>query len=270
MFTIFGGSGLVGTALRARLDALGHEVFAPSRADRCKGMDLGHAIYCIGDDRVDQAPFAVIDTHVSILADILQNCRFASFLYLSTVRVYLDGNDTRETAAVRADPLEASQLYNLSKLAGEALCLAMKQPTVRVARLSNVTDVNPRSHLFLPTLIRHAIERGEIDLYLAPDSSKDYILLDDVVDLVLLISETGSGRLYNVASGWNISAGEIVSVVQQCTGCKANWHGDQPRIVFTPIDITRIRDEFGFRPRPVIDQIPSIIARTRRALEQAA
>jgi nucleoside-diphosphate-sugar epimerase len=270
MFTIFGATGLVGTALRVRLAGLGHKVFAPGRADRCNGMELGHVIFCIGDDRVDRAPFAVIDTHVSILADILQHCRFESFLYLSTVRVYMDGQDTRETATVTIDPLEPSQLYNLSKLTGEALCLAMKQHSVRVARVSNVTDVNPRSHLFLPTLIRHALEKGEINLYLAPESAKDYILLDDVVDLVMLISRGGSQRLYNVASGRNISAGEIVSAVQRHTGCKANWHKGQPRIAFTPIDIDRVRHEFGFRPRPVIDQIPSIIDKTRHALEYAA
>jgi cephalosporin hydroxylase len=51
------------------------------------------------------------------------------------------------------------------------------------------------------------------------DSAKDYVSVDDVVDLVLRIAREGRQRVYNVASSANVTHGEIVDCLQATTGC---------------------------------------------------
>lgn len=269
MFSVFGSTGLIGTALCAALRSAGETVFAPGRSLQDLKGNLGHVIYCIGDDRFDVAPFMVVDTHVSMLSSLLQRCDYESFLYLSTTRIYMDGPRTDEAAPVSIDLSKPSYLFNLSKLTGEALCLALKNEKVRVARLSNVTGVNPHSHLFLPTVIRNALEERPVELDLTPDSAKDYILLEDAVEAIVKIARAGAHRIYNVASGRNTTAGEIVKILQRETECEARWSDNPVRTVFTPIDIALIGREFGFSPTSVSDCLPDIIEATRRALRPA-
>lgn len=98
-------------------------------------------------------------------------------------------------------PQDPSDLYNLSKLMGESLCLTGGRTGVRVARLSNVVGGEDRdSGNFVPSLVREA-RGGHIVLQTAPDSVKDYIHIDDVAELLPRIATQGRERLYNVASG---------------------------------------------------------------------
>jgi nucleoside-diphosphate-sugar epimerase len=267
VFTVFGATGQIGRSLVARLRERGEHVYAPARhTDEFFNRPLGRIIYCIGNDRYGSEPLAVVETHVSILCDILERCDYESFLYLSTTRVYMASHDTNEQADIRVNPLEPSHLYNLTKLTGESICLSIPNERVRIVRLSNVTGINPNSHYFLPSLVRDALTLGEINLYLRPNSAKDYIRIEDVGDLIIKIDKSGTQRLYNVASGANISAHQIVEILQRETGCEVHWHQMASSPMFSPIDITRIRNEFGFRPKSVLDHIPEIIRETRRVL----
>lgn len=159
MFTVFGGSGFIGRNLVRRLRNRGAEVRVPSRAAMpAAGEDLGHVIFAIGltaDFRT--RPFDTIEAHVSLAAKLLRENGFSSFLYLSSTRVYAGSEDTREEARLSASPLDPSDLYNLSKLTGEAICLASGREKVRVARLSNVVGPGEaKSDTFLGALCREA------------------------------------------------------------------------------------------------------------------
>jgi nucleoside-diphosphate-sugar epimerase len=270
MFTVLGSTGQIGSALVARLRKQGNKVYAPARhSNEIYDRQLGDVIYCIGNDRYDSESLAVVETHVSILCDILNRCNYNSFVYLSTTRVYGASGNTHEQAVISVNPLDPSHLYNLTKLTGESICLSIADERVRIVRLSNVTGVNPQSHYFLPTLMRDALTLGKIDLYLSPASQKDYILIDDAVDLIIKINGFGKERLYNIAAGINISANQIVEVLQRETGCRARWQKTAPNIIFSPIDITRIRSEFEFHPKSVLDHLPDIIRQAREVLANA-
>ena len=73
-----------------------------------------------------------------LVARCLANLQFASFLLLSSTRVYARADTAQEDVAISLRSADPSDLYNLTKLAGEALCLACPRPEIRVARLSNV------------------------------------------------------------------------------------------------------------------------------------
>lgn len=256
-FTILGGHGNIGQRLRAYIEGRGYEVWIPTRGDEAVFQrNLGHVIYAIGvtaDFRT--RPFETMDAHVCVLANVLSRARFESLLYLSSTRVYSGNEAVDEMSPLSVQPADPSDLYNLSKLAGESLCLQSGRDKVRVARLSNVVGADDQeSANFLPSLTREA-RNGLIRLRSDMRSAKDYVHIDDVVPLLTQIALTARDRIYNVASGKNITHEEWVRELQRTHRCSVEVETNAPVLRFPPIAIRRVVDEFGFSPRDVLRTI---------------
>jgi nucleoside-diphosphate-sugar epimerase len=256
-FTIFGAAGFIGSHLSASLERAGHDVASIGRNDfPTAGRSLGHVIYCIGltaDFR--ERPVATVDAHVCVLADVLASYRFESFLYLSSARVYAGTNDTREDAALLVRPELPDHIYNLSKLTGEALCLAQAEPSVRVARISNVVGRADPAVNFLPSLLAEARREGKVVVRTSKQSSKDYIDIRDVCAVLERIALGGKSRLYNVASGVNTSNETIAAAIARGCAAHVEFAGGAPTNQFPPIDISRIRNEFMFCAIPFAQSV---------------
>ena len=269
-FTLLGGEGFIGRRLQARLAERGIEARIPMRDEvsRLRG-DLGHVIYGIGVTADFRArPWDTIEAHVSLLSDLLQRVRCQSFLYLSSARVYAHASSTLEDAALAVRPEDSDQLYNLSKLAGEVLCLAQSMRTIRVARLSNVYGYDAVSQNFLPSLIREAVQTGRIVLRSAAGSEKDYIAVDTAADRLIEIALGGRHRLYNVASGVNTRTGDIAEAISRLTGAATEIAPGSPEVIFPIIDVSRLSAEFRHQPSPLLADLPDLVAAYRR--EQGA
>jgi nucleoside-diphosphate-sugar epimerase len=266
-FTVLGAEGFIGAQLKARIAARGYEVRTPSRAALGDlGGDLGHVIYAIGvtaDFR--SRPRDTVEAHVSLVSELLQRIRWRSFLYLSSTRVYAHASSSHEDAALPVKPAEADELYNLSKLAGEAICLGHGGQTTRVARLSNVYGLELTSENFVPSIIRDALAKGRIVLRSAPESAKDYISVERAADRLIDISLGGMRRLYNVASGVNTKSGEIADAIGRATGASIEVVARAPEVSFAPIDIARLSAEFPHEPSALLAELPSLVDAYRRA-----
>lgn len=275
-FTILGASGTVGQRLVAHLHALGEEVFAPRRGDDAIFReDLGRVIYCIGvtaDFRT--RPLETIEAHVTVLHRVLKEARFERLVYCSSTRVYggagTDDTPAREDRALTVDPHSGSDLYNLSKLMGESLCLHGSQGRACVARLSNVVGgADADSENFLPSLLREA-RAGHIHLRSALDSAKDYIHIDDCVAVLARLAKGPAQGIYNVASGIRTPHSEWIDAIRAATGATLSVEPKAPRFLFPPIDITRIRSECGAAPRSPVESIfPAFRAGSPRAQKSA-
>lgn len=258
-WTVLGARGTIGRRLVAHLQALGQTVDTPSRGD--DGLyqrSLGHVIYSIGltaDFR--QRPYDTVDAHVSELAELLKHGDFESLLYLSSTRVYGRAVGGREDSLLPVLVQDPSDLYNLSKLMGESLCLQDARTGVRVVRLSNVVGgEDADSANFVPSLVREA-RSGRIVLQTAEDSAKDYIHIDDVAELLPRIAVDGRERLYNVASGTQTTHAQWVGQLAVWTGCSVEVVADAPTVRFISIDIGRLQAEFDFQPRSVLASLAS-------------
>ena len=240
---VFGAAGFIGRHLTAYLRALGWEVLALGRGDEAwRGADLGHVFYCAGltaDFRV--RPFDTVDAHVTLAIELLRHARFDSFLYCSSTRVYAGAAEATETATLRVDPNQPGDLYNLSKLMGEAACLAAPQPSVRVARLSNVFGHDPSSDNFIASIVRDAVTTGQVRLATDLKSAKDYIAVEDVCVAVARIATAGEARVYNVAAGRNTTNAEILTALAAASGCDVVTSPDSPLVEFPPINVDRLR-----------------------------
>ena len=254
-FTVIGASGYIGSRLAAHLRARGHAVWAPARGDaQLQQRALGHVLYCAGltaDFRT--RPFDTVDAHVGLLAEVLRHARFESLLYLSSTRVYMGAASTHEDAALSVMPGDPTSLYNLSKLTGESLCHACGRPGVRVARLSNVVGpgMDAASGNLVADLVRQA-RAGHIVLRSDPQSAKDYVHVDDLLDWLPRIALAGRAATYNVASGRQTLHAQWLAWLQARTGCTLEVAAEAPLQRFAPIDVKRLQAEWGGAPRAVL------------------
>lgn len=260
-FTIFGGRGFIGSHLLQAFEEEGVQYEAPARENReILNRNLGHVIYAIGLTADFRArAYDTVRAHVSHLMDLLENLEFESFLYLSSTRVYLKGHHAHEDSDVCVNSNDPEDLYNLSKLMGESLCLASGRANVRVARLSNVFGKKVNSSDFLSSVIIDALEKGKVFLKSGLASEKDYISVHDVVRLLPKISVSGQYRLYNVARGENTRHQTLFDVIQNITGCEVEVAEDVENRVFPKISIRRIQEEFDFYPKPLIPVLRDLI-----------
>ena len=262
-FTVLGASGFIGSHVAARLRARGDEVVCPPRdlwSETVNGSPLGHVVYCIGitaDFRT--RPIETVQAHVCQLAELLQRGRFESLLYLSSTRVYAGAERGVEEAAFRVDPARPDDVYNLSKLMGESLCLAMPNEKVRVARLSNVFGPDWGSRNFLATVIAEAVDTGALVFRTAADSEKDYIAVGEVVEALLAIIERGTERIYNVASGRNVTNAALAARLAEVSRCSVRFEEGAPSIVFPTVECRRMRRISEAEPSSVLDAIPSLV-----------
>ena len=266
-FTVIGGKGFVGSAVVERLRADGHEVFVPERGDpHLLRRPLGHVIYAAGvtaDFR--SRPFDTMRAHVGFLAEVLEHARFDSLLYLSSARIYRHAEDAQEETPIALRSENPEDFYDLTKLSGEALCHASGRSNVRVVRLANVIGRDFRSANFVFDLIRSACRDGCIELRSALDSEKDYVMVDDVADVLTKIALHGQHCCYNVASGFNTPHARIVGAIAATTGATWTVVPGASRIASPPIDILRLRTEFGFAPQEVLSEIPTLVNEYRKS-----
>lgn len=265
MITVFGGTGFIGSHLVRRARGLGLECRAPARDELPADVDLGAVIYAIGltaDFRT--RPFETVDAHVSHLGSVLRACRFDSLLYLSSTRLYRRADEpATEDAVLRLDPQNPSDLYDLSKAMGESLALTTA-PSSRVARLSNVYGFDAQSPTFLSEVVRSAVRDRRVVMQTSPESAKDYIDIDSAADTLLAIAQRGRQRVYNVASGHNVTNARIAAELQRLTDCEVSWTSNAPTVTFPTISVDRTQRELGASARSLIESLPALV-RTQEA-----
>lgn len=268
--TVLGASGFIGSYLCKHMSKSGTPYLALSRDDpEIFRKNLGHVIYCIGltaDFR--ERPFDTVKAHVCSLLNILENARFESFLYLSSTRVYMGADGTDEDTPLRVNPLNVGDLYNISKIMGESLCLASNQSGVRIARLSNVVGEDYNSKNFLNSVVKDSITKGRVVLETTMDSEKDYISIDDVTHLLALISMRGKKKVYNIASGINLTNLTLSERLQELTGCDVEVTVEAKTVIFPEISVESIYTDFGFRAKPVLEMLDSLLTKYKLRLRR--
>lgn len=262
-FTVLGASGYVGSHLAAYLREQGHECLTPVRDDNSIfSQPLGHIVYCIGltaDFRY--RPYDTARAHVGVLTGVLEKCKYESLLYLSSTRIYAHSQTASEDTLLQANPQNMSDLYNLTKMTGEALCFATPSEKVRVVRLSNVYGDDWESENFLATVVRDAIDKKHVLMHTSPESAKDYVHIKDVVEMLPKIATQGQCRLYNLAAGENVRNEDLLRKLSFLTGCIVEYTESAPTITFPLVSIQRLRSDFSYKPVRLDEVLQQVVAR---------
>ena len=261
-FTVLGGSGFIGSRLAAYLRGQGHRCEVPARGDATVfSPPLGHVLYAIGltsDFRT--RPLDTVEAHVCVLRQLLATGQFESLTYLSSTRVYAGGADTSEAATLRVNPNDASDLYNLSKLMGESLCLHGGRAQVKVARLSNIVGVRDSADSFLEQLLREGLPTGRVELQTSLASRKDYLYVDDAVALLTRIALAPQGGIFNVAAGVGTSNQQIAQALSQQAKIEVSVNSAAADWDFPDIAIAKVQQLFQFSPQPFSEFFPHFLA----------
>jgi nucleoside-diphosphate-sugar epimerase len=261
-YTVLGSSGFIGRHLVMHLRSLGHDVLTPDRNETSlSGQDLGHVIYTIGlTGNFRQKPGETIDAHVTKLQQMMKDASFKSWLYLSSTRVYgglAEDKTAKEESRLSVMP-GLDGLYDLSKLLGEAFCMAQENPAIRAVRLSNVYGAEQSAHTFLGAVLQDLVKKGHVEIGEDPQSAKDYISIDDVVTMLPQIAEKGGHRIYNLARGKNTSHAEIADILTK-SGYNVSFRKCCSKRVFPRVDVSRLTDEFDYAPRDLSDDLPLLM-----------
>jgi nucleoside-diphosphate-sugar epimerase len=258
----------VGAALVAALRADGVAVRALGRGDPVPGDgDLGHVAYCAGlTTDAAQRPLDALDAHVGDLVALLRRGGFRSLTYLSSTRVYAGAEAGREDAVLRARPQD---LFAVSKLAGEAACLSVDRPGVRVVRLSTVYGGSFDSPNFLCALLRAMRAHATLTLTADPATARDYVHVDDVVEAFVRATDAGTRR-YNIGTGIQTSVRELHSLVADATGAPDDPVMAEARpgeLQAIALDCTRAKSELDWSPAHELRSgIGDTVAWIRRSL----
>ncbi|MEO6854157.1 MAG: NAD(P)-dependent oxidoreductase [Rhodoferax sp.] len=264
--TVLGAKGFIGQHLVAHLQRSGIACFAPQRGDPSVfTRPLGHVVYAMGltaDFR--SRPLDTVEAHVCFLRRLLQEAQFESLTYLSSTRVYAGASQTCESARLHVNPNDPSDLYNLSKLMGESLCLHGGHAQMKVARLSNIVGLRPDPDIFIDQLLEEGCRTGQVRLRTALASRKDYLYIDDAVDLLIRIALAPETGIFNVASGEAVRNQSVVDALHSHMGFEVSVQPDAPVWDFTPVDMAKTQARFGFVAQPFARYFPHFLQQYRK------
>ena len=248
MITVLGPGGFIGSHVVKRLEVLEMDYYAPGRNENIESKDLGDIVYCIGltaDFR--HKPFETIEAHVCFLNKVLSQYKFNSLTYLSSTRVYINCKEEEvfEDTDIVVSINHPDELYTLSKLTGERLCLSSGR-RAKIARLSNVYGSDYSSENFISDVARKIQTDKFVKFSTTPASAKDYISINSVVDLLISIAVQGKQDMYNIASGINLANDDIIGIFREHFKFDYEFDKNAKEIIFPKINIDRIKTEFGF------------------------
>lgn len=253
-YTVLGSSGFIGRHLSKKFSSLNVNFWIPARNDpEIFNRNLGVVYYCIGltaDFR--NRPYDTVDAHIFYLRKILEHSNYEKVIYLSSTRVYAGSESTIESQKLSVSPFSADHLYNLSKLMGENLTLSCGKQNC-VVRLSNVIGTDMGRDNFVGSLLDDAQKKGKVLFRTSLDSCKDYIWIDDVIDALLLLSDSNSQTIINIASGYNTTHRQISDWIQKSLNVESTVELNAPTITYPVIDITRMKALTGREPQSPLE-----------------
>lgn len=255
--TLIGADGFIGTALRAKLDALDWSLSVPDRHDTWKPAGpLGHIFYCAGlTADYARRPVETVEAHVGLLSRVLSSQDWESLIYLSSTRLYDGqpaGRSGTEDGTFVVDPDDVRNLYDLSKLLGENLCRVMGHGKARVARLSCVYRDERDPGGFIGNLLLKVLNTppgSVLSVDSSPYFQRDYVHVDDVVAALPRIALAGASHVYNVAFGSNVSNAELADVLLRYTGVRIKFTKSDAPVPSPAPQRKRLTDEFGWHSR---------------------
>ena len=202
-------------------------------------------------------------SHNNILATqvLLEACKqvkVRKFVYASSSSVYGDTDDLpmRESGGTR--PVSP---YGVSKLAAEHLCYlywkAVGMPTVSL-RFFTVYGPRQRPDMIFHILMRRLLLGDEIPLYDDGEQSRDFTYCKDIVyGLTAAAFYPGSGEVFNLGGGGEITLLKAIEMVEKISGRKAKLKrfdrqkGDVRR---TRASLDLANKKLGYKPSILLEE----------------
>jgi dTDP-glucose 4,6-dehydratase len=223
----------------ARTRIVWHDLKAPLNEMVRKELgDVNYVLHLAAGSHVDRSidnPMEFVMDNVVGTANILDYARehlnnsLELFLYFSTDEVF--GPAPPGVFYEEDDRYRSGNPYAASKAGAEELCIAYentyKMPII-VSHTMNVFGLRQHPEKFIPLIIKRIRDGEKIFVHANSDcteaGSRHYIHASDVSSAVLFLLENGvSGEKYNVAGLEETNNEELVNIIADIMGKKANY-----------------------------------------------
>lgn len=254
---ITGAAGFVGAVLARRVLELGHEVHVvtKSTSPSWRLADVARDLRIHQGDLTDEAGMqrVVAETRPDIVyhlathgaypfqtnadgiiqTNILGTWNLLKALARTDYEVFVNTGSSseygfKEYAMRETDLLEPNSYYSVAKCAQTLLCQHVantEQRPITTFRLFSVYGPYEEQSRLFPTLIRQCLEGRDLTL-VDPETARDFVYVEDVVDAYLRIDELARlrGEVLNIGSGVQSSLAQVVAAVLAETGAKVTCH----------------------------------------------
>jgi nucleoside-diphosphate-sugar epimerase len=261
---VTGASGFIGRPLSQRLAQAGCRVIRHSHTQgdiaSCPlpGSNVNHVYHLaartfVPDSWAEPRPFYA--TNVLGTVNVAEFCRRqgASLTMLSS---YVYGRP-RFLPISEEHPVAAFNPYGHTKLLAEEVCRYYAQQfgmRVTVVRPFNVYGPSQTENFLIPTLLRQVLDTEAREVSIADDRPRrDYVFIDDLVDLLLQTMDPQAFDAFNAGSGSSVNPRELAELMLRLTGLKkpivSRGEVRADEVLETVADIGKAKRIFDWEPR---------------------
>jgi len=192
----------------------------------------------------------------SSLSDILLKKPVGRFIYFSSTAVY--GEDIHNTSITEETPVCPTSYYGMMKYVSERLfwkaLSSQKESTMLTIRPATVYGPGDNGGTYGPVKFANAaVNKDELTIWGDGSELREFIFIDDVVDIACkLIFSSYDGEL-NLVSGTSYTFQEVLTIVENLSGyqiCKNSKSRTKSKVdnVFINKRLIREIDPFSFTP----------------------
>jgi len=286
-FFITGATGFVGSCLARKLVEIGCEVhiLLRERADRWRLRGLEDRLnFHTGDLTKADALRGIVSEirptvvyHLAvhgaypdqtnadqiILTDIFGTWNLLKACAELDYKVFINTGSSSEYglkqhAMRETDSLEPASYYAVAKCGQTLVCQHMARANrrpINTLRLFSVYGPYESPSRLIPAIIRRCLQGRDLDM-VSPDTARDFIHVNDVVEAYLQIGQLSlqCGETFNIGSGVQSTLHDVVTEVIRATGAKVkvNWGSMPARIWDTETwlaDCSKVRRVLKWVPK---------------------
>ncbi|MHA7733106.1 NAD-dependent epimerase/dehydratase family protein [Nitrosopumilus sp. S6] len=192
--------------------------------------------------------------NITTTTNILEYCRIKNVKNLIYVSSYVYGNP-KYSPIDENHPIDPHNAYNESKYLGERLCKFYSDKTnlnVTILRSFNIFGESMNQGFLLANLIESA-KTGKRVLIVNKNSKRDFLYVDDFVDLILkIINHDWKFEIFNIGTGMSFSFEDIINKIEDITAKKLNLDYTEDKntaINEIKADITKIQEKTNWKPK---------------------
>jgi nucleoside-diphosphate-sugar epimerase len=194
--------------------------------------------------QVEADPLYAFDVNVqgtyNVCTNIIKNCPKCRVFLASSSHVYSTSDEPLSTGS----PTHPPTFYGRTKLAAEQICLPLLQHlniSHCIARIFSFGSVHQQEPYLVPTLTQKIqnCQSNDIIEVINPDSVRDIMDAETVVDCVLHLASFAFDGVINIGSGCGLSIREIAYTVADWLGKRIRVEGDNrdtPNTLIANID----------------------------------
>jgi nucleoside-diphosphate-sugar epimerase len=261
---VTGATGFVGRHLAASLTAAGYRVHGHSSSVGDIGQKLPaydevrHVFHVAGRTFVpeswrDTASYYAVNVQGAV--NVMEFCRehstpvtvVSSYVYGIPQRLPIDENH----------PVSAPNPYAHTKILAEEVARFYEQQfglRVSIVRPFNLYGRGQDARFLIPQLVQASVDPAVPVIEVADLTPKrDYLHIQDLVALLMLMMQAQAGGTYNAGSGASVNVNDVATLIRDEAGTQkrivARDEQRRNEIPDVVADITRARAMFGWEPQ---------------------